>query len=426
MDTKKLYSLFTSSSGVSIDTRNLISNQIFFSLKGENFNGNHFALEALDKGASYSIIDDKSILDKSPNLIYVENSLKALQDLSSYHRSQYDTKIIGITGSNGKTTTKNLIYSILSQKYNVVKTKGNLNNHIGVPLSLFDIKEEVDIAIIEMGANHVGEIENLCEIAMPDIGLITNYGKAHLEGFGGFEGVIKGKTEMFDYLTQNYGHIILNNDDKLQVENCKGDLAVTFGEKQDSEFTFDYIKRDNQLILKSEDYEFRSNIYGDYNFSNIASSVSIGKFLDLTNEEIQKGLDVFKNDSNRSEIIQFGSNKIYLDAYNANPTSMKASISNFDKEVISNKVLVLGDMFELGEYSDKEHQDIVDLIDNKNYKKVYLVGNIFFNCKSKEVHIEKFKSLDEMSKSINLNDLHSMNILIKGSRGIGLEKLLNY
>ena len=426
MDTKKLYSLFTSSSGVSIDTRNLISNQIFFSLKGKNFNGNNFALEALDKGASYSIIDDKSILNKNQNLIYVEDSLKALQDLSCYHRSQYDTKIIGVTGSNGKTTTKNLIYSILSQKYNVVKTKGNLNNHIGVPLSLFDINEEVDIAIIEMGANHVGEIENLCEIAMPDIGLITNYGKAHLEGFGGFEGVIKGKTEMFDYLTQNYGHIILNNDDKLQVENCKGDLAVTFGEKQDSEYSFDYIKRDNQLILKSEDYEFRSNIYGDYNFSNIASSVSIGKFLDLTNEEIQKGLDVFKNDSNRSEIIQFGSNKIYLDAYNANPTSMKASISNFDKELISNKVLVLGDMFELGEHSDKEHQDIVDLIDNKNYKKVYLVGNIFFNCKSTEVHIEKFKSLDEMSKSINLNDLHSMNILIKGSRGIGLEKLLNY
>ena len=426
MDTKKLYSLFTSSNGVSIDSRNLISDQIFFSLKGENFNGNHFALEALDKGASYSIIDDISILNKNPNLIYVKDSLKALQKLSSYHRSQYDTKIIGVTGSNGKTTTKNLIYSILSQKYNVIKTKGNLNNHIGVPISLFDINEDVDVAIIEMGANHIGEIESLCEIAMPDIGLITNYGKAHLEGFGGFEGVIKGKTEMFDYLTQNYGHIILNNDDKLQVENCKGDLAVTFGENQDSEYKFNYIKRDNQLILKREDYEFRSSIYGDYNFSNIASSISIGKFLDLTNDEIQKGLDIFKNDSNRSEIIQFGSNKIYLDAYNANPTSIKAAISNFDKEVISNKVLVLGDMFELGEHSEKEHQDVVDLIDNKNYKKVYLVGNIFFNCKSKEVHIEKFKSLDEMSKSINLNDLHSMNILIKGSRGIGLEKLINY
>ena len=426
MDTKKLYSLFTSSSGVSIDTRNLISDQIFFSLKGENFNGNHFALEALDKGACYSIIDDKSILDKNPNLIYVEDSLKALQKLSSYHRSQYDTKIIGVTGSNGKTTTKNLICSILSQKYNVIKTKGNLNNHIGVPISLFDINEEVDIAIIEMGANHIGEIERLCEITRPDIGLITNYGKAHLEGFGGFEGVIKGKTEMFDYLTQNYGHIILNNDDKLQIENCKGDLAVTFGENQDSEYTFNYIKRDNQLILKSEDYEFRSSIYGDYNFSNIASSISIGKFLDLTNDEIQKGLDTFKNDSNRSEIIQFGSNKIYLDAYNANPTSIKAAISNFDKEVISNKVLVLGDMFELGEHSEKEHQDVVDLIDNKNYKKVYLVGNIFFNCESKEAHIKKFKSLDEMSKAIKLNDLNSMNILIKGSRGIGLEKLLNY
>ena len=230
METKNLYSLFTSSNGVSIDTRNLIRGQIFFSLKGVNFNGNNFAIEALDKGASYSVIDDKSILNKNQNLIYVDDSLKSLQELSSYHRSQFDTKIIGVTGSNGKTTTKNLVHSILSQKYNVIKTKGNLNNHIGVPLSLFDINEEVDIAIIEMGANHIGEIKSLCEIAMPDLGLITNYGMAHLEGFGGFKGVIEGKTEMFDYLTQNYGHIILNNDDDLQIENCKGDLAVTFGE----------------------------------------------------------------------------------------------------------------------------------------------------------------------------------------------------
>ena len=348
METKNLYSLFTSSKGVSVDTRNLIRGQIFFSLKGENFNGNNFALEALDKGASYSVIDDKSILNKNQNLIYVDDSLKSLQELSSYHRSQFDTKIIGVTGSNGKTTTKNLIHSILSQKYNVIKTKGNLNNHIGVPLSLFGINEEVDIAIIEMGANHIGEIKSLCEIAMPDLGLITNYGMAHLEGFGGFKGVIEGKTEMFEYLTQNYGHIILNNDDDLQIKNCKGDLAVTFGEKLDSEFVYNYFKVDDKLIIESDNYEFRSNIYGDFNFSNLASSITIGKFLDLTNDEIQKGLDLFENDSNRSEIIKFGSNKIFLDAYNANPTSIKAAILNFDKEITANKILVLGDMFELG------------------------------------------------------------------------------
>ncbi len=428
MDTKKLYSLFASSRGVSIDTRKLITGQIFFSLKGKNFNGNNFALEALDKGASYCVIDDKNILSKNQNqnIIYVEDSVKALQELSCYHRSQYDTKIIGITGSNGKTTTKNLIYSILSQKYNVVKTKGNLNNHIGVPLSLFDINEEIDIAIIEMGANHIGEINTLCNIAMPDLGLITNYGKAHLQGFGGFEGVIKGKTEMFNYLTENYGHIILNNDDELQVANCKGDLALTFGKNPESEFVYNYIKEDNKLIIESDNYKFKSNIYGEYNLSNLAASITIGKFLDLNNEEIQKGLDLFENDSNRSEIIKLNSNIIYLDAYNANPSSVKAAILNFDREVTANKILVLGDMFELGKYSDKEHQDIVNLIDNKNYEKIYLVGKNFYKCRSNEAHIEKFKSLNEMSKSINLKSFDSMNILIKGSRSIGLERLISY
>ena len=420
--------MFASSRGVSIDTRNLVYGQIFFSLRGEKYNGNDFAIEALDKGACYSVIDDKEILYKnqSQNLIYVKDSLKAFQELSCYHRSHYDTKVIGVTGSNGKTTTKNLIYSILSQKYNVIKTKGNLNNHIGVPLSLFDINEKVDIAIIEMGANHIGEIETLCNIAMPDIGLITNYGKAHLEGFGGFEGVIQGKTEMFDYLTKNYGHIILNNDDELQVANCRGDLALTYGNKPDSEFVYNYIKKDNKLIIKTENYEFKSNIYGDYNLSNLAVSITIGKFLNLKNDEIQKGLDLFQNDSNRSEIIKLGTNKIYLDAYNANPSSIKAAILNFDKEVSDKKILVLGDMFELGKYSDNEHQNIVDLIKNKNYEKIYLVGNNFFKCNTKEEHIQKFKSLDKLSESINFNNLNSMNILIKGSRGIGLEKLLNY
>ncbi|MDC3297710.1 Mur ligase family protein, partial [Flavobacteriaceae bacterium] len=228
MDTKKLHSLFASSTGVSIDTRKISKDEIYFSLKGDNFDGNKFALEAIKKGAKFSIVDDIKLKNANDKIIYVENTLKSLQELSNYHRSLFDTKVIGITGSNGKTTTKNLIYSILSQSYAVIKTKGNLNNHIGVPLSLLDIKDDVDIAVIEMGANHIGEIKTLCEIAMPDFGLITNYGHAHLEGFGGFEGVIKGKSEMFDYLTQNYGHIILNNDDIIQIENCKGDLAITF------------------------------------------------------------------------------------------------------------------------------------------------------------------------------------------------------
>jgi len=408
---------------VSIDTRNIIKDEIYFSLKGENFDGNDFAMEAIEKGAKFSIVDDIEKKDIHDKIVYVENSLKALQDLSNYHRSLFDTKVIGITGSNGKTTTKNLIYSILSQKYNVVKTKGNLNNHIGVPLSLLDIKHEIDVAIIEMGANHIGEIKRLCEIAMPDIGLITNYGYAHLEGFGGFEGVIKGKTEIYEYLTENYGHFILNNDDNLQVENCKGDLAITFGSSKDSDFIFDYIKDNLFLKLKIDGYEFNSNLYGDYNFSNLASSITIGKFLDLSNKEIQEGLNKFLNDSNRSEILIFDSNKIYLDAYNANPSSMLAAISNFENINTTNKVLILGDMFELGKYSDHEHQKIVDFVKNKDYSKVYLVGDNFSKCNTEGEYFFKFSNTDEIAQSDSFKSLKNMNILVKGSRGVKLEKL---
>ena len=408
---------------MSIDTRNIIKDEIYFSLKGENFDGNDFAMEAIEKGAKFSIVDDIEKKDIHDKIVYVENSLKALQDLSNYHRSLFDTKVIGITGSNGKTTTKNLIYSILSQKYNVVKTKGNLNNHIGVPLSLLDIKHETDVAIIEMGANNIGEIKRLCEIAMPDIGLITNYGYAHLEGFGGFEGVIKGKTEIYEYLTENYGHFILNNDDNLQVENCKGDLAITFGSSKDSDFIFDYIKDNLFLKLKIDGYEFNSNLYGDYNFSNLASSITIGKFLDLSNKEIQEGLNKFLNDSNRSEILIFDSNKIYLDAYNANPSSMLAAISNFENINTTNKVLILGDMFELGKYSDHEHQKIVDFVKNKDYSKVYLVGDNFSKCNTEGEYFFKFSNTDEIAQSDSFKSLKNMNILVKGSRGVKLEKL---
>ena len=406
---------------MSIDTRKINKDEMYFSLKGDNFDGNVFAMEAIEKGAKFSIVDDVEQKDINDNILYVENSLKALQDLSNHHRSLFDTKVIGITGSNGKTTTKNLIYSILSQKYNVIKTKGNLNNHIGVPLSLLNIKDDIDVAIIEMGANHVGEIKRLCEIAMPDIGLITNYGYAHLEGFGSFEGVIKGKTEMYEYLTENYGHIILNNDDKLQVENCKGDLAVTYGNRKDSEFIFDYKKDNSSLKLKIDGYEFNSNLFGEYNFSNLASSITVGKFLDLSNKEIQEGLNKFLNDSNRSEILIFDTNKIYLDAYNANPTSMLAAISNFEN--INNRVLILGDMFELGEYTDQEHQKIVDFVTNKDYSKVYLVGDNFSKCNTDGEYFFKFSNTNELAKSDSFKNLKNMNILVKGSRGVKLETL---
>ena len=399
---------------------------LFLAIYGKTFDGHDFIEDAITNGASAVISNGRNMGELPiPNIKVANPRLAASKVAAEYYgHPSKELKVIGITGSNGKTTTKNLIYSILSQTYNVIKTKGNLNNHIGVPLSLLDINENVDIAVIEMGANHIGEIKTLCEIAMPDFGLITNYGYAHLEGFGDFEGVIKGKSEIFDYLTQNYGHIILNNDDTLQLENCKGDLAITYGQKVDSEFIFKYKKEDDFLLIENDGDKYKCEIYGDYNFSNIAASITIGKFLDLSNTEIQKGLISFKNDSNRSEIINYGNNKLYLDAYNANPSSMKAAISNFENIIADNKILILGDMFELGNYSNEEHQKIIDFIDNKDYIKVYLVGENFYHCNAKSNYFERYRSTEEMSKSIKIKDFNSTNILIKGSRGLGLEKLI--
>jgi UDP-N-acetylmuramoyl-tripeptide--D-alanyl-D-alanine ligase len=425
LDIQELHSLYLSSSGVSIDTRKINNNEIFFAIKGVNFNGNDYALEAIKKGAKFSIVDDPKLKDANKQFIYVKDSLRSLQDLSKIHRSSFDTKVIGITGSNGKTTTKNLVYSILSENYKVIKTKGNLNNHIGVPLSLLEIKEDTELAVIEMGANHIGEIKELCEIAMPDIGFITNYGLAHLEGFGGYEGVIKGKSEIFRYLTENYGQIILNNDDQIQVNNCKGDLSITYGENKDSDYVFEYIKTDNLLKLKYDGFEFKSNLFGEYNFQNLAVSITIGKLLEISNKDIQNGLDKFTNDSLRSEVINFNDNKIIMDAYNANPTSMLASISSFESKMEKNKILIIGDMYELGKFSKNEHQKIVDYLENKDYHKVFLVGKHFSECSTKANYFSKYLNTDELSSSVAIKDFKNMNILVKGSRSVSLESLFN-
>ncbi len=278
MDIQNLYSLFQSSNGVSIDSRSIKKDEIFFSIKGENFDGNNFALDALDKGAKFSIVDDPELKNQNDKIIFVENCLKELQNLSKYNRSKFDLKVIALTGSNGKTTTKNLICSILSQKYNTLCTYGNLNNHIGVPLTLLNIKTETEIAVIEMGANHIREIENLCQICMPDFGLITNFGSAHLEGFGGLKGVIKGKTELYKYLIKNYGHILINNDDNIQKEECKTDLYTSFGKDKSSDFVFEYIKENDKLVLLNNDFRYSCNIYGAYNFPNMHLQLALEKF----------------------------------------------------------------------------------------------------------------------------------------------------
>ncbi len=425
MDIQNLYSQFQSSNGVSIDSRSIKKDEIFFSIKGENFDGNNFALDALDKGAKLSIVDDPKLKDENDKIIFVKNSLKELQNLSRYNRSKFDVKVIGLTGSNGKTTTKNLICNILSQKYNTVCTYGNLNNHIGVPLTLLNIKPETEIAVIEMGANHIGEIESLCQICMPDIGLITNFGSAHLEGFGDLKGVIKGKTEIYRYLIKNYGHIIINNDDNTQKEECKTDLYSSFGEDKSSDFIFEYKKEHDKLVLVNNNFRFSCKIYGSYNFPNIASAISIGRFLDVNSNQIQTGLNRFKTEENRSEVFQYQGNTIYLDAYNANPTSMIAAIDNFNKDIKDNKMIILGDMLELGDFSKDEHEKIIDRVYKMDFESIYLVGEIFCSINISDKRFKKFNDTDQLIRQLDLTKMKNKSILIKGSRSIGLEKLIN-
>ena len=425
MDIQNLYSLFQSSKGVSIDSRSIKKDEIYFSIKGQNFDGNSFAFDALDKGAKFSIVDDPKLKNQNNKIIFVENSLKELQNLSKYNRSKSDVKVGGLTGSNGKTTTKNLIYSVLSQKYNTLCTSGNLNNHIGVPLTLLNIKPDTEIAVIEMGANHIGEIENLCQICMPDIGLITNFGSAHLEGFGDLKGVIKGKTELYKYLIKNYGHILINNDDQIQKEECKTDLYSSFGKDNSSDFVFEYIKEDDRLVLLNNNYSYSCRIYGAYNFPNIASAISIGKILDLDSDQIQNGLSKFKTEENRSELLQYKGNKIYLDAYNANPSSMIAAIDNFNKEIKDNKIVILGDMLELGNFSKDEHIKIINHLYEMDFESVYLVGETFSSINITDSRFKKFNDTKELMNGIDLTKINNKSILIKGSRSIGLEELIS-
>lgn len=425
MSIKDLHELFMKSSGVVTDSRKIKNNCIFFSLKGENFNGNEFANSAVEKGAMLAVVDEKKFSQNKENYILVENCLETLQNLANFHRKKLNTKIIGITGSNGKTTTKELINSVLKTHFITYCTKGNLNNHIGVPLSLLEISKNTEVAIIEMGANHIGEIKLLSEIVEPDYGYITNFGKAHLEGFGSEEGVIKGKTELYKFLFKRNGFIFYNSDDEKQ-KYLLSDYKNKFGfgiKSSDLNYT---IKSENPTItLEVNNNIIESTLFGNYNIQNIISAVTIGMYLEIPIEKISNGISNYISSNNRSQIVEINSNKIILDAYNANPSSMLLAIKSFEKSKLQNKVLILGDMFELGQYENKFHQEIIDYCENLNINRVFLVGKIF----SKTIHSRKFLSSAnyiELSKRKEFKEIKNSNLLIKGSRGIQLEKLLEF
>ena len=424
MNIPELYELYLQNPSVETDTRKLKKGDIFFALKGPLFNGNQYANTALRAGASYCICDEVNDA-ANEQIIYVKDSLKTLQELARYHRQQFTIPIIAITGSNGKTTTKELISQVLSTTYTTYTTEGNLNNHIGVPLTLLRIKNDAEMAVIEMGANHQKEIGSYCSYTLPTHGIITNCGKAHLEGFGGEEGVKKGKGELFTYLKDTNGTAFINTDYDYLLEMSKGiNKLVPFGERCGditgiiaSEETYLEVSITNGANIPS----IKTQLIGGYNLPNILTAVCVGKIFSVTDENIQNALENYKPTNSRSQLIEINSNKIILDAYNANPTSMKAAIENFARMAGEKKVLILGAMMELGENSLQEHKEIVNLIAKYSWKEIVLVGKDFTNLPSNFIG---FTNSSEAKSWYQKQKFENTQILVKGSRSMQMEKVV--
>lgn len=423
MNIPSIHQLFLQSSGVCTDTRNIHRGSIFFALQGDNFNGNLFAQEALDKGARRVVVDEEAYHKTNGKTILVENVLLTLQQLASFHRKYLGLPIISLTGSNGKTTTKELINAVLRQKFKTIATQGNLNNHIGVPLTLLAMTKETDIGIVEMGANHLGEIKLLSDIAQPDYGYITNFGKAHLEGFGSLEGVVQGKTELYQYLKKYDKKVFVNANDPRQMDASVEIERITFGTAQ-SDYNIEMLDGANSLLVAFGGTTIQSNLVGIYNFANLSAAIAIGAYFNVSAEKIKQGIESYIPSNNRSQLIKKGSNTILMDAYNANPTSMLAALENFKKTKGENKILFLGDMFELGKDAEAEHQAIVDFLAENSFGKVFLVGSNFFKTTVSENSINQFKDFSALKKELEVHPPKNASILIKGSRGMALERVL--
>jgi len=427
MSLSEIYKIFLKYPLISTDTRNIKQNSIFFSLKGENFDGNKFADKALESGAVYAVID-KAEYYKNDKFILVDNVLETLQQLALYHRKQLKIPFLGITGSNGKTTTKELLNAVLSQKFKCIATQGNLNNHIGVPLTVLSVTQEHEIAIIEMGANHIGEIAELCEISKPDFGIITNIGRAHLEGFGSIEGIIKTKYALYESVKKSNGLVFVNGDNPLLMDLSKDIKRYLYGSSSDN-YCYGESLINNNLVSISYSCKGIGDVIntwlaGDYNKENILAAIVVGYYFNLDKNEIKFAIENYKPSNNRSQIIYKGGNTIIMDAYNANPSSLESALMNFSGLNVKNKVLIIGDMLELGSYSAKEHENILTLIESLGFSDVYLVGKEFVSvCQNKN-----WKCFDNSSDVINFisnNPINNSNIMIKGSRGIKLETILD-
>ena len=431
MEISELYNLYKKSNSVTTDSRNCPKNAIFFALKGENFNGNEFALPALENGCSYAVVDEWKGIE-NPRVIVVKNVLITLQKLANYHRRKLKIPIVGIAGSNGKTTTKELVAIILAKKFKVMATQGNYNNHIGVPLTLLAMNKSHEIGVVEMGANRLNDVKELCEIAEPNFGLITNFGKDHLETYGSVENVIKGNCELFDFLRETNGKVFVSKDNAVLLECSEGMDRILYGRNDASLFV------SGNFVTASPFLEFTWNFFdhshhvktylvGDYNLDNVLAAAAVGKFFGIHANQISAALEAYQPKNSRSQFERTDRNDLIIDAYNANPTSMKAALENFSQIVSDmSKAVILGEMKELGDTSEEEHRAILQFVLSQSFDKAYLVGDMFKNLAFENEKLCYFSTIDELCAEFEKNPMSGYYILLKGSNSVRLEKCVKW
>lgn len=421
---EKIYKLYKTAYTVTTDSRTITQGCVFVALKGEHFDGNDFALNVAEEGIAACVIADRKDLPQHERLFVVEDSLKALQELANYHRKQLDTPIIGITGTNGKTTTKELVSAVLAKKYNILFTQGNFNNQLGVPLTLLRIKPDTELAVIEMGASHPGDINELTGIGEPNYGMITNIGRAHLRDFGGYEGVIKTKNEMYQYIAAHKGLLFVNKDNELLMDLSKSINKVTYGTSNDADIQGKLLSANPYLSVEWNGKKIDTQLVGDYNFENVMAAICIGTYFNVATNDIVEALSSYRPTNNRSQVIETARNRVVMDAYNANPTSMSHSIKNFRNICKSDNLLILGDMRELGNESEQEHKNILELIKELRFENVYLVGEEFQRV-AKNTKFSTFINVEELAQYLQQHPVSGRDILVKGSNSIHLNKIID-
>jgi UDP-N-acetylmuramoyl-tripeptide--D-alanyl-D-alanine ligase len=426
MQTEILYQKFLETRKISTDTRQIAAGSIFFALRGEKFNANEFVQQAFEKGARYAVIDDPAYATDQ-RCILVADALNALQELARYHRTRLTIPVVGLTGSNGKTTSKELLNAVLSKKFKTFATKGNLNNHIGVPLSVLSIDSSVEIAVIEMGANHVGEIAFLCSISNPTHGFITNIGKAHIGTFGGFENIIRGKSELYQHLIVNNGIVFINSQNPILANMAKRFKSPYFYPAPGDYLQVSLIDADPFIRYETMDGEIvQTQLMGAYNFENIAAALCIGKFFGVDAGQANQAISEYVPGNMRSQVVKKGTNTIILDAYNANPSSMEAAINSLANMKALRKVAILGDMYELEEEAEKEHQKIGELLNSKGFDQVYFCGHLMKAANAMHAAGQLFEKKELLIEELKRHPLRNSTILVKASRGIGLESIVDY